>query len=229
VRVGGEPRHDSIPKLVTTDSQESVSSQKAAGAPVLLRDPFPDKSIRRPESPVIPTSAEVPVVPEPRTSSHTHNLSIPNFNKHKEQSALGVLSARDHRVSTIDPKSLARTSSAAKTSRRRSTAAVTARNKYTASVDLTNLNVDIEAMLEEFEWDGRKKRIDALEADVKKELAKVESGNIWLNEDEDKTAGEERVQELSRLLDRAVKDCEELDGLLTLYAVELTARYPHMP
>ncbi|KAL7269834.1 hypothetical protein RUND412_007483 [Rhizina undulata] len=84
-------------------------------------------------------------------------------------------------------------------------------------LDTSNVAVDIEELLKEFNWDGRGK-IEVLEADIKKELANVESRNVIIN-----NQGDDRIEELSVLLDKAIKECEEMDGLLTLYAVELTS------
>ena len=65
-------------------------------------------------------------------------------------------------------------------------------------------------------------KIDALETEVRQELAKVESGNIWMaTDDENKAANNTRIEELARRLDDTLVQCDELDGLLTLYAVEL--------
>lgn len=79
------------------------------------------------------------------------------------------------------------------------------------------MSVDIEDLLQEFNWDAQG-RIDQLKADVRKELSRVESSNVVVN-----VGGDDRIDQLSVLLDQAIKECEEMDGLLTLYAVELTS------
>jgi len=85
------------------------------------------------------------------------------------------------------------------------------------------MTVDIEELLQEFNWDAKGK-IDQLKADVRKELSRVESNNVIINVD-----GDDRIEQLSVLLDQAIKECEEMDGLLTLYAVELTVRCSSFP
>src|SRR5690606_19833847 len=50
------------------------------------------------------------------------------------------------------------------------------------------------------------------------ELVAVEAKNVLIN-----PGGDERLEELSQMFDQAIAECEKLDGLLTLYAVELTS------
>ncbi|KAI5841518.1 exocyst complex component Sec3-domain-containing protein [Morchella snyderi] len=92
-----------------------------------------------------------------------------------------------------------------------------AKSSYLDDVDTSRVTVDLEDLLHEFNWDGRGK-VDELEASIKKEIATVESTNIIIHSD-----GDDRVEDLSVLLDKAIKECEEMDALLTLYAVELTS------
>ncbi|KAI5809017.1 exocyst complex component Sec3-domain-containing protein [Peziza echinospora] len=84
-------------------------------------------------------------------------------------------------------------------------------------LDTSQLSFQIDEVLKEFNWDWRGK-VENLEADIKKELATVEAKNVLIN-----PGGDERLEELSRLFDQAIEECEGLDGLLTLYAVELTS------
>lgn len=88
---------------------------------------------------------------------------------------------------------------------------------YLEDLDKSSLSLDLNTLLQEFGWDWHKK-VDELQLDVKKELARVESSNVTINVD-----GDGRVEQLSALLDKAVEECEAMDGLLTLYAVELTS------
>lgn len=103
--------------------------------------------------------------------------------------------------------------------KRRSTKA----SKYLDGFDRSQLSLDIDDMLEEFNWDSTGK-IDLLQADVKKELSRVESRNVVVSVD-----GDQRIEYLSELLDRAIQECEDMDGLLTLYAVELSVYILHRP
>lgn len=97
------------------------------------------------------------------------------------------------------------------------------KSSYLQGIDKSGMTVDIEELLQEFNWDAKGK-IDQLKADVRKELSRVESNNVIINVD-----GDDRIEQLSVLLDQAIKECEEMDGLLTLYAVELTVRCSSFP
>jgi hypothetical protein len=80
--------------------------------------------------------------------------------------------------------------------------------------------LEFEGLLSELGWGSHElsaKKIDALEHDIKREIARVEAGS-WLNHLEQK---DDRVEAVERMLDRAIAECDELEGLLTLYNVEL--------
>jgi hypothetical protein len=79
-----------------------------------------------------------------------------------------------------------------------------------------------ESLLTELGWGGNAfapKHIENLEIDIKREIARVEAGS-WLNHLEQK---DDRVEAVERMLDRAIAECDELEGLLTLYNVELSS------
>lgn len=81
-----------------------------------------------------------------------------------------------------------------------------------------------ESLLTELGWGGNaiaQKHIENLEVDIKREIARVEAGS-WLNHLEQK---DDRVEAVERMLDRAIAECDELEGLLTLYNVELSVSY----
>lgn len=80
--------------------------------------------------------------------------------------------------------------------------------------------LEFEGLLAELGWGSSElsaKNIDSLENDIKREIARVEAGS-WLNHLEQK---DDRVEAVERMLDRAIAECDELEGLLTLYNVEL--------
>ena len=79
---------------------------------------------------------------------------------------------------------------------------------------------DIESILSDFGWgedESEKKSYDDLQTEIRRDLARVETGS-WLGNFEH---NDERVAVVGKLLDKAIAECEELDGLLTLYNVEL--------
>ena len=85
---------------------------------------------------------------------------------------------------------------------------------------LEGRTIDIESALMDYGWgDGEviKTTYDDLQNAVKRDLHKVETGS-WLGSFEHT---DDRVGIVSNMLDKAIAECEELDGLLTLYNVEL--------
>lgn len=85
---------------------------------------------------------------------------------------------------------------------------------------LEGRGLDFEALLADFGWGSsifHTKKIEVFEADVRRELGRVEAGS-WLMHTEQK---DDRVEAAEKLLDKAIAECDELEGLLTLYNVEL--------
>lgn len=85
---------------------------------------------------------------------------------------------------------------------------------------LEDRTAEIEGIFEDIGWkEGRqnKRAYDDLLVEIKRELSKVETGS-WLDAFE---GTDDRVVAVSTMLDKAIAECEELDGLLTLYNVEL--------
>ncbi|CAI6326210.1 unnamed protein product [Periconia digitata] len=85
---------------------------------------------------------------------------------------------------------------------------------------LDGRGLEFEILLAEFGWGSSElshKNIESLESEIKREIARVEAGS-WLSHLEQK---DDRVETVERMLDRAIAECDELEGLLTLYNVEL--------
>lgn len=81
--------------------------------------------------------------------------------------------------------------------------------------------LEFESLLSELGWGSNElsaKNIESLEIDIKREITRVEAGS-WLNNLDQK---DDRVEAVERMLDRAIAECDELEGLLTLYNVELS-------
>lgn len=75
-------------------------------------------------------------------------------------------------------------------------------------------------ILTDLGWDGKldgEKRIEDFEADVRREIGRVQASS-WLGHLE---LQEGKVDQLATFLDKTIEECEELDGLLTLYSHEL--------
>lgn len=87
---------------------------------------------------------------------------------------------------------------------------------------LDGRGLEFEVLLSDVGWgssDLSAKSMESLESDIKREIARVEAGS-WLNHLEQK---DDRVEAVEKMLDRAIAECDELEGLLTLYNVELSS------
>lgn len=90
---------------------------------------------------------------------------------------------------------------------------------------LEGRGVDFDDVLTDLGWNGRlgdEKRIEDLEADVRREIGRVEATS-WLGNLEQQ---EGKVEQLAKLIEKTVEECDELDGLLTLYSHELNVSFP---
>lgn len=79
---------------------------------------------------------------------------------------------------------------------------------------------DFNELLTEFGWEGRlpdKRKVEDFETSVRREIGRAQATG-WLGHIEQQ---ETRVLDLSRAFDKAILECEEMDGLLTLYSHEL--------
>ncbi|KAL8993266.1 MAG: hypothetical protein Q9169_006478 [Polycauliona sp. 2 TL-2023] len=86
---------------------------------------------------------------------------------------------------------------------------------------LAGRTFDVEMSLNEFGWgeeDDQRCTYEELQTNVRKELARAEAGG-WLNAIEQ---NDDRIVAMGGMMDRVIAECEELDGLLTLYGVELS-------
>ncbi|PBP27846.1 exocyst complex component Sec3 [Diplocarpon rosae] len=100
----------------------------------------------------------------------------------------------------------------------------------TMSKELTAIGIDpsiisdrggeLVSAWEEFGWVGegiRTKNIDHMKDEVERELNKIQAGG-WLSRLEEE---DDRIEAIKTGLDKCIEECEELDGLFTLYLVEL--------
>jgi exocyst complex component 1 len=79
---------------------------------------------------------------------------------------------------------------------------------------------DFDELLTEIGWDGKlpeDKKIEDFEADVRREIGRAQASG-WLGHIEQQ---EGKIEQLGKLFDRTIEECDELDGLLTLYSHEL--------
>lgn len=81
-------------------------------------------------------------------------------------------------------------------------------------------SAEFASLLDEFGWFGdgvHTKPIEELQADINRELSKAQIGGWFDRLDEE----DERVENMKKDIDAVIAECDELDGLLTLYSVEL--------
>ena len=86
---------------------------------------------------------------------------------------------------------------------------------------------DLVSAWDEFGWVGEgvhTKNIDQMREEVERELNKVQAGG-WLSRFDEE---DERVDSVQKGLDKVLDECDELDGLFTLYLVELGASPPFL-
>jgi exocyst complex component 1 len=79
---------------------------------------------------------------------------------------------------------------------------------------------DFDDLLTEIGWDGKlpeEKKIEDFEADIRREIGRAQASG-WLGHVEQQ---EGKLDQLGKLFDRTIEECDELDGLLTLYSHEL--------
>ena len=75
-------------------------------------------------------------------------------------------------------------------------------------------------MLEEFGWEGKlvdDHSAENLTADLRREIGRAQATG-WLGHIEQQ---DEKIKELGKAFDKVIEECEELDGLFTLYSHEL--------
>ena len=83
---------------------------------------------------------------------------------------------------------------------------------------------EIETTLNDFgmaEESNQTTAFEELETGLRKELARIEAGS-WLGAVEN---NDDRAMAVNDMMDRVIAECEELDGLLTLYNVELSVSW----
>ena len=101
-------------------------------------------------------------------------------------------------------------------------------HKYLNSLDIDPLSFDnkglnYEMILSDFSWPDNVldlKNLERLESELRREVGRLEAGS-WLGHDDQKDT---RVEDFEKMLDKAITECDEMEGLLTLYGVELGVR-----
>ena len=86
--------------------------------------------------------------------------------------------------------------------------------------------LDFEMMLHDFGWNDAAlspRALTEMETDLRREQSRLEAGS-WLSSPSHETSvREDRERQVLGLLDKAIQECDEMDGLLTIYNVELNS------
>ncbi|KAJ5934278.1 hypothetical protein N7466_003825 [Penicillium verhagenii] len=131
--------------------------------------------------------------------------------------------SQDSLVDIVNVDERSRSPSPAARGRRRRREDHTVKYCQALGIDPTVLDgrgIDFDDILTDLGWNGRlndEQKIEDLEADVRREIGRVEATS-WLGNLEQQ---EGKVEQLAVLIDRTIEECEELEGLLTLYSHEL--------
>ncbi|KAI9686618.1 MAG: hypothetical protein M1822_003629 [Bathelium mastoideum] len=189
------------PSLTRTLSSPSETSVTEKTPTTQSQEQLPQVQVSSPEKPTAPDADQLPTDTAPAESPE--NLQRPSVN------------GRSESTESLPPEFRRR--------KRRSMQ----HTKY-----LTMLNIDsnllegkglnFEAALGDFGWGNnlmQSRKLEAMEADVRRELGRVEAGS-WLGHLEQK---DDRVETVEKMLDKAIAECEEFEALLTLYGVELSS------
>lgn len=205
------------PKPIRTATEEFVP-QVSPEAKEIKDSPAPavqPPNIKTGDLPHVTVSS--PMTPTPATDSAT------------AEDPLAAAAARSASPDAPLPKTKEEKEEAKKRRRRSQYQA-----KYLSSLGIETSLIDIrafefDAILSDFGWGGvgtgsvfQSKKLDVIEADLRRELGRVEAGS-WLSTGTE--SKDDRVEQVEKLLDKAIHEVEELEGLLTLYGVELSVRY----
>lgn len=203
---------DGINAVVPAPAKTPVSTTSRTATPEPLKSPPAsiDSSVT-PKRPLLPPakSSEVPEVTVSSPPPHSDQIEPDQLESISAPNSLAV--------EKPDPQELAKMRRKSRT---------TQQLKY-----LTNLGVDtsmlmgrgisFEAALYDLGWGDTSipsRKQEQFEVDLRRELSSVEAGS-WLTQVEQK---DDRIEAVEKMLDKAIAECDELEGLLTLYNVELS-------
>ncbi|KAF7597064.1 hypothetical protein BBP40_010538 [Aspergillus hancockii] len=183
----------------------------------------PDKEMATLSSPAkeVPSPAKSPILEPPTvevTQAATEEPTVSSFETQeqpRDTSRAVVKVVVDDRARSVSPSPHDR--------RRRRHEDNTIKYCQALGIDPSAVDgrgVDFDDILTDLGWNGRlndEKKIEDLEADIRREIGRVEATS-WLGNLEQQ---EGKIDQLAKLIDKTIEECEELDNLLTLYSHEL--------
>jgi exocyst complex component 1 len=213
-QIGDSNEPDGITSVVPAPLLRGLSSDSArSGTPDV---PTPMSEQGRPLSPVMTN-------PPPRLQvrSATEDSVQTQSSAKIQETAKSTPQSTEKRSRPISPDKT-RSRSPARKRRQRQEAEIE-KHCSVLGIDprvLEGRGADFNDLLTEFGWEGslpEESRIEDLEAEVRREIGRAQATG-WLGHIEQQ---ESKIQELTRSFEKAIEECEELDGLLTLYSHEL--------
>jgi len=191
-------------------------------APSLVRsgNEPPKSPVDEPLSNEPPTTAPLPAEP----GTPTVEITQAAVEENPLSPVLPTEESKDSLKDTVNVKDRSRTPSpAAKARNRRRREDHTLKYCQALRIDpgvLDGRGIEFDDILTDLGWNGRlgdEQKIEDLEADIRREIGRVEAAS-WLGNLEQQ---EGKVEQLAVLIDKTIEECEELEGLLTLYSHEL--------
>lgn len=210
---------DGINAVFVPQRMKEQKEEAAKKAEEVAKEPEPEKAEKAEKAEAEQTAKEQPAAEAKPVPSVT--VSAPIVTAAAADNDVAVVSPNPEKPATKPKKE---PEVEARKKKRRSNQQIL--NVSRLGIDPTVIEdrgLKFENLLAEFSWWGSdlsKKNIEAFEHDIKLEIARVEAGS-WLNHLEQK---DDRVEAVEKMLDRAIAECDELEGLLTLYNVELSVR-----
>ncbi|KAJ5656870.1 hypothetical protein N7507_008820 [Penicillium longicatenatum] len=226
-----KPRPGGAGERLLAAAKKQQAEQEADGITGVFPAPSLSKSASEaPKSPVDePTDRELMVsapTPEaPTVTTPTVEITQPEVEVTSPPPETIPLpeKSQDSLVDIVNIDERSRSPSPAARGRRRRREDHTVKYCQALGIDpsvLDGRGIDFDDILTDLGWNGRlndEQKIEDLEADVRREIGRVEATS-WLGNLEQQ---EGKVEQLAVLIDKTIEECEELEGLLTLYSHEL--------
>lgn len=206
---------DGITEVVPAPSRSANDITKTSADATIERETSAASTTSAPAA----TTIAQPVTPTVEITQHLAEGSLPS-----SQATQATAESKNSRSERTKVDSRARSPSpGAQGRRRKHREDNTIKYCQALQIDpsvLDGRGIEFDEILTDLGWNGRlsdEQKIEDLEADVRREIGRVEATS-WLGNLEQQ---EGKVEQLAALIDKTIEECDELDGLLTLYAHEL--------
>ena len=216
-QTGDSKEPDGITGVVPAPLLRGMSSDSAQSGTPASEIPTPMSESGRPFS---PNQMKAPPRVQLRTATED-SIQTQGSLKSQETAKSAPQEHTDKKARTTSPDKT-RSRSPARKRRQRQEAEIE-KHCTVLGVDprvLEGRGADFIDLLTEFGWEGslpEERRVEDLEAEIRREIGRAQATG-WLGHIEQQ---ESKIQELARSFEKAIEECEELDGLLTLYSHEL--------